>query len=86
MVDIFGKFGEGAKSVLDAIAESAPVVPIPDRDVTFSLERDLCSGLYGALDGGAGPCKQLYRGGGECEGHQSRATSQIYRGLGKLGR
>ena len=33
--------------------------PIPDRDVTCSLERDLCSGLYGALSGGAGPCEQL---------------------------
>ena len=50
---------------------SAAVVPVPDRDVTCSVERDLCSGLYGARSGGAGPCEQLHRGGGEFEGHQS---------------
>ena len=86
VVDTFVKFGGGEECFGCNCGVSAPVVPIPDRDVTCSLERDLCSGLYGALSCGAGPNSFIVEETSLKVINPRASASQVYRGQGKLGR
>ena len=88
VVDTFGKFGEGAKSVVDAIAESAlQSFPYPIGTAPAHWKGTFARGCVERLAVALAHANSFIVEEASLKAINPRATaSQIYRGLSKLGR